>query len=76
MIFFTEKDKRKYDNSTKCHTCGKGRFVEGDDKLQKVRDHCHITGKFRGAADGNCNLNYQAPKFIPIVFQDTIAIFL
>ena len=34
----------------------------------KVRDHCHYTGKFRGAADIICNLIYKTPKKIPVVF--------
>ena len=36
-----------------------------------VRDHCHITGKFRGAAHNVCNLNFRTnPKrtIIPVVF--------
>ena len=37
---------------------------------QKVRDHCHYTGKFRGAAQSNCNLQYKVPKKIPIVFHN------
>ena len=36
----------------------------------KVRDHCHYTGKFRGAAHGFCNLIYKIPKEIPIVFHN------
>ena len=36
----------------------------------KVRDHCHYTGKFRGAAHGFCNLRYKIPKEIPIVFHN------
>ena len=35
--------------------------------MQKVRDHCHYTGKYRGAAHSNCNLNYKIPKEIPVV---------
>ena len=35
----------------------------------KVRDHCHYTGKFIGAAHNICNLRYHVPKKIPIVFH-------
>ena len=38
--------------------------------MQKVRDHCHYTGKYRGAAHSNCNLNYKIPKEIPVVFHN------
>ena len=38
-------------------------------KIQKVRDHCHYTGKYRGAAHNNCNLNYRIPKETPLVFH-------
>ena len=37
-------------------------------KHHKVRDHCHYTGKYRGAAHNLCNLRYKIPKEIPIVF--------
>ena len=43
--------------------------VEMDD-FTKVRDHCHITGEFRGAAYSLCNLRYQIPSFIPVVFHN------
>ena len=36
----------------------------------KVRDHCHYTRKFRGAAHSICNLRYKVPKIIPIVFHN------
>ena len=38
--------------------------------MQKVRDHCHYTGKYRGAAHNNCNLRYKIPKEIPVVFHN------
>ena len=37
---------------------------------QKVRDHCHYTGKYRGAAHNICNLRYKIPKEIPVVFHN------
>ena len=37
----------------------------------KVRDHCHFTGKFLGAAHNNCNLNRNYDKFkIPVFFHN------
>ena len=36
----------------------------------KVRDHCHYTGKFRGAAHSICNLRYKTPKEILVVFHN------
>ena len=39
-------------------------------KYYKVRDHCHYTGEYRGAAHRMCNLKYSVPKEIPIVFHN------
>ena len=52
-------DKLVYDNSTVCHICN-----EESDK-DRVRDHCHLSGKFLGAAHEICNLKYKVPKFFP-----------
>ena len=37
---------------------------------KKVRDHCHYTGEYRGAAHSICNLKYSVPKNIPVVFHN------
>ena len=37
---------------------------------RKVKDHCHYTGKCRGAAHSKCNLNYKVPKDIPIIIHN------
>ena len=37
---------------------------------QKVRDHCHYTGKYRGAAHSICNLQYKISREIPVVFRN------
>ena len=45
--------------------------ISADDnnkKYRKVRDQCHYTGKYRGAAHDICNLRYKIPKEIPVVF--------
>ena len=56
-------DKMVYDNSTNCHICNE-ELCEG-----RVRDHCHLSGKFRGAAHEVCNLKYKVPKFFSVVFH-------
>lgn len=63
-IIFTELDKKKFKSSTHCHICN---FLLFSDK---VRDHCHMTGNYRGAAHSFCNLQYKRPKFIPIFFHN------
>ena len=48
-----------------CYICKK-RFSANDKKYRKVRDHCHYTEKYRGAAHDICNLRYKTPKEIPV----------
>ena len=57
-------DKTAYDNYTLCHICNE---ELGKDR---VRDHCHMSGKFRGAAHEICNLKYKVPKYFPVVFHN------
>ena len=57
-------DKTSYDNSTLCHICNE---ELGNDR---VRDHCHLSGTFRGAAHEICNLKYKVPKFLTVVFHN------
>ena len=49
-------------------------YIDKDDKnyinKRKVKDHCHYTGKFRGAAHNICNLNYNDQKEIRIVIHN------
>ena len=62
----TKAQLKEYNHVTKCHICFKP-FREGN---QKVRDHCHYSGKYRGAAHSLCNLQYKMPSYIPVVFHN------
>ena len=71
-LVMTEKNERDFQNSTKCHIC-QIKFNEQKPSKQKVRDHCHITGKYRGAAHSDCNLKWaiSAEKLeIPVIFHN------
>ena len=41
-----------------------------DVRDNKVRDHCHITGKYRGAAHWSCNVNLKLTRKIPVIFHN------
>ena len=68
MIPLTDTEIKSYEKQKVCYIC-KGEFCD-DKSKKKVRDHCHFTGKFRGAAHNICNLRYKVPKKIPIVFHN------
>ena len=52
LIIIEEKEEQ-FQPSNTCRICEK--LIDDDD--EKVRDHCFITGKFRGAASWSCNIN-------------------
>ena len=41
-----------------------------DNDNEKVRDHCQIIGKFRGAAYWSYNINFQLTKEVPVIFHN------
>ena len=58
------EDEEIYNNSRICWIC------KQELNMDKVRDHCHVTGKFRGAAHNTCNINLRLPKKLPIIFHN------
>ena len=74
MIPLTKEEKKSDKNQEKCHICEEKFCVDKDDKnytnRKKVKDHCHFTGEFRGAAHSKCNLNYKVPKDILIIIHN------
>ena len=67
----SEDDERNYKESNTCCFC-KNKFF-GDDKNRKVRNHDHLTGKYRGAAHSYCNLRARLEPYktiIPVFFHN------
>ena len=65
----TKEDENDFQKAIKCHICDQ----QYTDKDIRVRDHCHITGKFRGSAHQDCNLKLQIkPETIkiPVFFHN------
>ena len=65
-LIMSEKEEHLFQQSTSCWICKK--LI--DNYKEKVRDHCHITGKFRGAAHWNYNINFQLTKEVPVIFRN------
>nr|CAH7717107.1 unnamed protein product [Callosobruchus chinensis] len=61
----TDQQKLDFHSAQICHIC-ESSFNEE----KKVRDHCHFTGQFRGAAHVSCNINYQQDHMIPVIFHN------
>ena len=64
LIMSEEKEQLQLSNV--CWICKKR--IDYDN--EKVRDHCHVTGKFRGAARWDCNINLQLTKRVPVIFHN------
>ena len=62
----TKKDNKDFENSSKCWICHNA-HVDGN---VKVRDHCHIAGKYRDSSHRDCNINVKLNQKIPAVFHN------
>ena len=65
VIIMTEQDVKDYINNNIC------RFREKEISIDEVKDHCHLTGKYRGPAHNTCNINVtqQQRIIIPFIFH-------
>ena len=65
-IIMTQEDEEDYKNNNIC------RFCEKEILSDKVRDHCHLTGTYRGSAHSKCNINVtqKQSNFIPFIFHN------
>ena len=60
------EEEEEFQSSNTCWICEK--LIDNDG--EKVRDHCHVTRKFRGAAHWSCNINLHLTKKVPVIFPN------
>ena len=65
-LIMSEEEEELFQQSSSCWICEK----LTDNYNEKVRDHCHVTGKFRAAGHWNCNINFQLTKKVPVIFYN------
>ena len=63
-LVMTAEENEEFERSNICWIYGG--LIDSDDK---VRDHCHITGKYRGSAHWSCNINLKINKNVPVIFH-------
>ena len=65
-LIMSKEEEYSFQQSNNCWICKK--LIDNNNK--KARDHCHVTGKFRGAGHWNFNINFQLTKEIPVIFHN------
>ena len=63
-LSLSRDEQKSFVKATTCHICSG--LLNGD----KVRDHCHFTGKYRGAAHNKCNLRCRKPRVLPVIIHN------
>ena len=67
----TKKEEKMHNKQKVCCICKKGFSADDSNKkYHKIRNHCHYTGKYRGAAPNTSNLRYKTPNEIPVLFAN------
>ena len=64
-LVMTAEENEEFERSNICWVCGK--LIEFNNK---VRDHCHISGKYRGSSHWSCNINLKISKKLPVIFHN------
>ena len=80
MNLLTKEQQESYENAKICYICkeklenkylkDKKVMVNIIHEYSKVREHCHFTGEYKGAAHSICNLKSSVPRKTPIVFHN------
>ena len=65
-LIMSAEENERFELTNICWICSK--LIENSDN--KVRHHCHITGKYRGATHWNCNIYLKMTKKVPVIFHN------
>ena len=63
-IIITDEEEKEFNKASDCWICGE--YLDND----RVRDHCHYTGRYRGPAHNICNLKYSKPNSVSVFFHN------
>ncbi|CAH3144720.1 unnamed protein product, partial [Porites evermanni] len=63
-LSLSRDEQKSFNKASTCHICSG--LLNGD----KVRDHCHFTGQYRGAAHNECNLRCRKPRVLPVILHN------
>ena len=67
----TPQEEKDIQSATICHICEQDLNIDEETgQILKVRDHCHFTGEYRGAAHNQCNLKCKKPLILPVLFHN------
>jgi hypothetical protein len=76
-MIMSDFEKDQHEKSNQCYACGiefgttrVNEKTKKEEKVVKCKDHCHITGKYRGAACDKCNLRMKVLMFVPVIFHN------
>jgi len=65
FLCMSEEDTRRHNENNQCNLC---KCILN--KNDKVRDHCHLSGKFRQTLCSKFNISLQQPKFVSCFFHN------
>ena len=76
VLPLTKEELKSHQDVKVCYICGKRilKKFANDENYQKVRDHCHYTDKYKNAAHSICNLKFNIPSEVSVVFHNGMII--
>lgn len=74
-MLYDEEARSSYENEMCCILCKLEINNTNLDGIEKVRHHCHFTGRYIGAAHSKCNILARRTKYFPVICQNMTYIY-